>query len=196
MISFLFSLLSGCSRLTSWSIVWTRWKRNASWRGTSLWSWKMILKTDPKRSRFWSWSGKMRWWRLKSKSYSPSFRYKSRLLCLKFQPHQRTLPVYPVIQQASTTPCLQAPPHFPSILSHVPCICSPALLATLQELVSGGDKEAGGDSSHLRDRDLTIQQGKWWLLQEKVAWSHLKLNTYSCYSTREHSVKPLPAELQ
>lgn len=99
MISFLsyfsFSLLSGCSRLTSWSIAWTRWKRNASWRGTSLWSWKMILKTDPKRNRFWNWNGKMRWWRLKSRSYSPSFRYKSRLLHLKIQTLQLTPPAYP-----------------------------------------------------------------------------------------------------
>lgn len=79
----LFLLFSAPSRLTSWSIAWTRWKRSANWRGTSLWSWKMILKTDPKRNRFWSWSGKMRWWRLKSRSYSPSFRYKSRLLLLK-----------------------------------------------------------------------------------------------------------------
>lgn len=101
MISFLscfsFSLRSGCARLTSWSIAWTRWKRNASWRGTSLWSWKMTSKTDPKRNRFWNWSGKMRWWRLKSRSYSPSFRYTSRLLHLKIEPLQFTPRAYPEV---------------------------------------------------------------------------------------------------
>lgn len=96
-----FSLLPGCSRLTSWSIAWTRWKRSASWRGTSLWSWKMILKTDPKRSRCWSWSGKMRWWRQKSRSYSPSFRYKSSLLPLKSKLTHSPVTVQEVLAETS-----------------------------------------------------------------------------------------------
>lgn len=75
------SLLPGRCRLTSWSTAWTRWKRNASWRGTSHWNWKMILKTDLKRNRCWSWSEKTRWWKLKSRSYSPSFRYHCEKLC-------------------------------------------------------------------------------------------------------------------
>lgn len=125
---FSFSLLPGCSRLTSWNIAWTRWKKNVNWRGTSHWNWKTILKTDPKRNRCWSWSGKMRWWRLKSRSYSPSFRYKCRVLHWR-KLHTSTYP--PCLprwwnQQPLTAPCLQASPHSPPILSHILHFSQPA----------------------------------------------------------------------
>lgn len=115
-----FSLLPGRCRLTSWSIAWTRWKRNASWRGTSHWNWKMILKTDPKRNRCWSWNGKTRWWKLKSRSYSPSFRYHyTEKLCHFSSPFLLTQ----VMGSEGFDHSL--PPGIPTLSSHTPPTCTP-----------------------------------------------------------------------
>lgn len=67
----------GIFRLTNSSIDWTRWRKNVSWREISPWSSRMTLRTDPRRSRSWNWSGKTRCWRPRSRSCSPSSRWEA-----------------------------------------------------------------------------------------------------------------------
>ncbi len=50
--------------------------RSAKWKGGNLWNWRMTLRTDLGKSRYLSWSERMRSWRSNSRSCSPSYRWR------------------------------------------------------------------------------------------------------------------------